>query len=81
MIRQPQTLADHLVYNMTSADNGLFFMPMINTGTIAHTNLIQEDVVIITFVDGSELCLARTPNGKYVTPVLYNHSQELITQN
>jgi hypothetical protein len=50
-------------------------------GTIAHTNLIRDNVVVITFIDGSELCLARTANGKYVTPVLYNHSQELITQN
>ena len=81
MIHQPQTLADQLVYNLTSADNGLFYMPMIHMATIDHTNLIREDVVLITFVDGSELCLARTPNGKYVTPVLYNHSQELITQN
>ena len=81
MIHQPQTLADHLVYNLTSADNGLFYMPMIHMATIDHTNIIREDVVLITFVDGSELCLARTPNGKYVTPVLYSHSQELITQN
>jgi hypothetical protein len=81
MIHQPQTLADHLVYNLTSADNGLFYMPMIHMATIDHTNIIRDNVVLITFVDGSELCLARTSNGKYVTPVLYNHSQELITQN
>jgi hypothetical protein len=79
MIHQPQTLADHLVYNLQSADNGFFLMPVINTQTIMATQLIDEDIVAVLFIDGSELFLGRY--GKYVTPLLYKSKSFLISNN
>jgi hypothetical protein len=79
MIHQPQTLADHLVYNLQSADNGFFLMPAINTQTIMATQLIDEDIVAVLFVDGSELFLGKY--GQYVTPLLYKPKAFLISNN
>ena len=79
MIHQPQTPADHLVYNLQSADNGLFLMPVINKKTIMATQIIDEDIVAVLFVDGSELFLGR--HGKYVTPLMYTPKTFLISNN
>jgi hypothetical protein len=79
MIHQPQTLADHVVYNLHSADNGFFMMPAIDTNTIRATHLIDENIVAVLFIDGSELFLGR--HGQYVTPLLYKHKSFLISNN
>ena len=78
MTAQPQTLADHVVYGLSSADNGLFFMPMLHRHTIKATHVHDKRLLFIIFVDGSDLCLAR--HGDYCRPVLFTYSN-LIHQN
>lgn len=79
MILQPSSLADHVVYGLNSADNGLFFMPMIHTSTIKTTYVHENRLLFIIFIDGSDLCLARC--GDYCRPILYKHSNLEINQN
>ena len=54
-------------------------MPAINTQTIMATQLIDEDIVAVLFVDGSELFLGKY--GQYVTPLLYKPKAFLISNN
>jgi hypothetical protein len=79
MILQPSSLADHVVYGLQNADNGLFFMPMIHRDTIAETYVHKRRLLFILFVDGSDLCLAR--EGDYCRPILYRYSNLLTYQN